>query len=415
MATQTHSPFETLARVIEHLDDDGRSVRRTEAAGSGGDGSLRATVDVSVGTLSGDDSGLEPTDAAVDGALSVTFRAPTFPDPAEALSDAYPGVSVDPTDVWIDEGSVVVRLEVSIGDADRSTGAGDATTNGGTSGDEEPPAPGDAASTFGNVAADGAGTAAADAAGTGSGHTHEADAPSDRNADAKAADRASPEGEGAGAEVVSPLNAVRDESVPPYDDTPYLRRLYETCGTFAEMSERIEMDVSAETVRRYMIEADVHAPTSYETGGAASGAGAAGGSETPTTEDGAASGAGGADGSETPTTEDGATTEAESTDGADRGGAGEYEPSTSLPDEQLVADGIGLPESLTLHDVVDAVVDARTVHEVQRDVGLDYDRTRQLLTQLNVLDLVVGRVAADRTVTVDVVADRIRQCTPDAS
>jgi hypothetical protein len=162
------------------------------------------------------------------------------------------------------------------------------------------------------------------------------------------------------------------------------------------MSERIEMDVSAETVRRYMIEADVHAPTSYETGGAASGAG-------------------GADGSETPTTEDGATTEAESTDGADRGGAGEYEPSTSLPDEQLVADGIGLPESLTLHDVVDAVVDARTVHEVQRDVGLDYDRTRQLLTQLNVLDLVVGRVAADRTVTVDVVADRIRQCTPDAS
>ena len=88
-----------------------------------------------------------------------------------------------------------------------------------------------------------------------------------------------------------------------------------------------------------------------------------------------------------------------------------------LPDEQLVADGIGLPEELTLHEVADAVVDARTVHEVQRDIGLGYDRTRQLLTRLNVLDLVVGRVGAepDRKGTVEIVADRIRQCTPDSA
>ncbi|MBB6646676.1 hypothetical protein [Halobellus ruber] len=400
MVTQTHSPFETLARVIEHLDDDGRTVRRTEAAGGGGDGALRATVDVSVGALSGDDAGFEPTDAAVDGALSVTFRAPAFPDPAEALSGAYPGVSVDPTDVWVEDGAVVVTLAVTIGGADRSIGAEDTTANDGAdgaSGDEG--APGSAASTFGSAAADGAGAVTADATETGSEDAHEADA-----------DQTSAEDDEPAAEVVSPLDAVRDESVPPYDDTPYLRRLYETCGTFAEMSERIEMDVSAETVRRYMIEADVHSPTSYETGGgAASGAGRADGSEPPT-EDGAASGAGTVDGSEPPT-EDGAA----STDGADRGGAGEHDPAASLPDEQLVADGIGLPESLTLRDVVDAVVGARTVHEVQREIGLDYDRTRQLLTQLNVLDLVVGRVAADRTVTVDIVADRIRQCTPDAA
>ena len=139
------------------------------------------------------------------------------------------------------------------------------------------------------------------------------------------------------------------------------------------MSRRIDMDVSAETVRRYMTEAGVHSPTSYETAGGAR----------------AASGADDDDGSGT----------------------------ASLPDEQLVADGIGLPEALTLHDVVDAVVDARTVHEVQREVGLEYDRTRQLLTQLNVLDLVVGRVSGDpdQRVTVEVVADRIRQCAPDSA
>jgi hypothetical protein len=192
-----------------------------------------------------------------------------------------------------------------------------------------------------------------------------------------------------GSDAAEPvLEAVRDESVPAYDDTPYLRRLYETCDTFAEMSDRIEMDVSAETVRRYMTEAGVHSPTSYGTA------------------DGASDSAGGSDAG---------------ADVRESGGAADPDPdpeeSAALPDEQLVADGIGLPEALTLHDVVDAVVDARTVHEVQRALGLEYDRTRQLLTQLNVLDLVMGRVSGDAgpAVTVDVVADRIRQCAPDTA
>jgi hypothetical protein len=370
MATQTHSPFETLARVIEHLDDDGRSVRRTEAAGSGGGGSLRATVDVSVGTA----ADLEPTEATIDDGLSVTFRAPAFPDPTEVLPAEYPRVSVEPTGVRLDEDSVIVTLAVTIGDDDGGSREGD------TAGDDESAdatSGGDAAAgeTEGNAADDDRDSAAAD---TDTGSTPR-------------------------------LAAARDESVPAYDDTPYLRRLYETCETFAEMSERIEMDVSAETVRRYMTEAGIHSPTSYET---------AGGTR-------AASGGEGADGGTTDT----GTTDAEPVDdppsqetSAESASPGRptddgTEGAASLPDEQLVADGIGLPEELTLRDIVDAVVDARTVHEVQREVGLEYNRTRQLLTQLNVLDLVMGRVSGDpdRTVTVDIVADRIRQCAPDTA
>ena len=379
MAMQTRSPFETLARVIEHLDDDGRSVRRTEAAGSGGDGSLRATVELSVGTVTGDGPDLDPTDAAVDDGLAVTFRAPAFPDPGAALSPAYPPVSVAATGVSVDGDEVVVTLSVTIGDADASADESDPV-------DETAAEDDRAASAFGRRSTD------------------------DRDDDGRAGDEATPNGAvaadgaddrpgtdaapsdadpGDDADATEPvLAAVRDESVPAYDDTPYLRRLYETSDTFAEMSDRIEMDVSAETVRRYMTEAGIHSPTSYET------------------TDGAPDAADGTD-----------------VDPDVRGSGGATDPdpdseeSAALPDEQLVADGIGLPESLTLHDVVDAVVDARTVHEVQRALGLEYDRTRQLLTQLNVLDLVMGRVTgdADPAVTVDVVADRIRQCAPDTA
>ena len=389
MVTRTHSPFETLARVIEHLDGDGRSVRRTEASGSDQDGSLRATVAVSVGTGSESAAGLDPVDATVDDGLAVTFRAPAFPDPEAALSSEYPRVSAAPTDVARDGDGVVVTLRLTIGDADRSADEGGVIER-----DEDRSA---ATAAFGAQSAD------VDA-GTGDPGTAGDDRGGEANSDIEAADTSADD---ADTGATSPLAAVRDESVPAYDDTPYLRRLYETCETFAEMSDRIEMDVSAETVRRYMTDAGVHTPTSYETTG-----------RTSASSDGTASDA---ESDASVATQSAADTESagESAAPASRGSLadGDRETTASLPDEQLVTDGIGLPESLTLHDVVDAVVDARTVHEVQREVGLGYDRTRQLLCQLNVLDLVVGRVTAarDRTVTVDVVADRIRESAPDAA
>jgi hypothetical protein len=154
------------------------------------------------------------------------------------------------------------------------------------------------------------------------------------------------------------LAAVRDESVPPFEDVPYLRRLYERCDTFAAMTRLFETDVSAETVRRYMIEAGVHDPDSY------------------------------------------ATDEADATA------------------EDLPVDGADVPDDLTVGAVADAVVDARTTYEVSRRVGLDLDQTRDLLRRLDLLDLVTARIdaAPDHRASTEEVAARIRRRAPgDAS
>jgi hypothetical protein len=175
-----------------------------------------------------------------------------------------------------------------------------------------------------------------------------------------------------------PLMAVRDESVPPYEDVAYLERLYETCATFTEMSEKIVMDVSSETVRRYMIEADVHDPTSYNT-------------------------VSGNDDEETDDVEH-------------RDGPTPDDPMDRIADEQLVADGIGLPKNIRLEDVADAVVDSLTVYEVQQHLNLERQRTQKLLKQLNLIDLVTRQIAdnPEESVTYEQVAARIRQCEPAA-
>jgi len=169
---------------------------------------------------------------------------------------------------------------------------------------------------------------------------------------------------------VIPASAVRDEDVPPYEDTAYLERLYEACDTFAEMSRSIEMDVAAETVRRYMIEAGIHDPDSYDT----------------------------------------AVSERRDTRVA-------HESSENGHEDQLVTDGLGLPHDVEATTLVDAVTDARTVYEVQRRLDLDRRRTRELLADFDLLDLVRRRVGEDpdRTVSAATVADRIRDRTLEAT
>jgi len=189
------------------------------------------------------------------------------------------------------------------------------------------------------------------------------------------------------------LQLVRDESVPPYEDVAYLEALYEACETFAEMREVIEMDVSAETVRRYMIDAGIHEPTDYETAAA----------ETPVDSQ-------AADEAESAGDEDAADATASTQPAAS---TTETPPSESLPDAQLIADGVGLPAHVEITDVIDAVVNASTVYQVRQDLGLSDTDTRALLKQLDVLDLVMCRLsrAEHREVTHEDAAARIRRST----
>jgi hypothetical protein len=197
-----------------------------------------------------------------------------------------------------------------------------------------------------------------------------------------------PADEGTSASPDSP--AVRDESLPPYEDTAYLEWLYDSCDTFDEMSRRIEMDVSAETVRRYTIEAGVHDPTSYETSADEESTATADVAETET---------------DTKTTAPSSESEAPEAE----------DPIESIPDEQLLTDGLGLPADLTIEDVADAVVNSVTVYEVHRQLGLGQERTRKLLKRLHLIDLVLHQMNGEpeRGTTYEEVAARIRQFAPE--
>jgi len=309
---ETDDQFDTLSTVLEQFDARGWPVRHVEATLDGPDGAdggpLSVSIEVPVGMPGDDGTGppVTPDRATItaEGDLRVDCRLSDAPVPGAE----HPAVSIRDRSARIDDGSVLLVLDLGV----------------------RPPA--DAGSRPTGTVIDDRGRPDD---GTGS---DDRDRTTETNGDERGRATAAD-----GRDRSTALAAVRDESVPPYEDTEYLRRLYETCDTFSEMSRIIEMDVAAETVRRYMIDAGIHDPDSYDTA-----------HEDPSTD----------------------------------GGSGSR-------DGELVADGIGLPEDVDREALIDAVVDAKTVYEVRRDLGLDSARARDLLRELGVLDLVTGRIDED--------------------
>ncbi|GGN20502.1 hypothetical protein [Halarchaeum nitratireducens] len=148
-----------------------------------------------------------------------------------------------------------------------------------------------------------------------------------------------------------------DADVPPFRDADRLAEIYASCETFAEMADVIEMDVSAETVRRYMIRNGIHEPDSYDTGNA--------------------------DDATTPETAPAAQSPSTTPDAHD---------DTAPP---IRTDGMGLPESVTVDDLVVAVNDAETIREVGRCLGIERMDAFELLTDLDLLEFVMGRLTRD--------------------
>lgn len=357
------SSFDILSRIVEQYESNGRSVRHVEATASEADGdTLHVTMDIPVALCSasgGSHSELTPETATVTegGGLQVGFSAsvPAGPPPtiAGTVSASNQAVRV------ADDSGLLLTVELTIDPSGSETRQ--ATAGNEQSGSEPSAAKEDASASPGRSAA--------------GGH-HDESEPQPELAD---------------------IAAVRDESLPAYEDTEYLQRLYDSCDTFAEMSQKIEMDVTAETVRRYMIDISIHNPTTYNTATVEEQADehlsttaedAAGELETDTTD------------SETEVT----TPTPSQPPTADN-------PVETAPGEQLVTNGIGLPEGLQIEDIMDAVVDSVTVHEVQRHLGLERQPTRELLEQLNLLDVVMRRIAdnPEQEVSYEEVATRIRQ------
>ncbi len=309
---ELQASFDILSAVVDGYESRGLSIETVDATtDDGGTGEVHATVEVglprSVLFAAGEDAATDATAVADDGTLRISFPV----DDVVRAPASVPGVvstSIESARVTADGAVAAVMLVV-----DPSTD--DTGSDASADGPEEaaPPPTGDETATDGGT----------------------------RDA----------------------LAAVRDDSVPPFEDGPYLRRLYERCDTFAAMTRLFETDVSAETVRRYMIEAGVHDPDSY-----------------------------------------GVAAEAEAGDEA------EARDETAAVDD-VTAATVDVPADLTVADVAEAVADARTIHEVHRRIGIDQEATRDLLRRLDLLNLVTSRIdaAPDRRISQEEVAARIRQ------
>ncbi|WP_224270930.1 hypothetical protein [Haloprofundus salinisoli] len=196
------------------------------------------------------------------------------------------------------------------------------------------------------------------------------------------------------------LADTRNEDVPPYEDTEYLQCLYDSFDTFTAMADALEMDVASETVRRYMIDAGVHQPTTYDTSDkfesrSEDDRSSTESSETSTTR-------GEHQYVEAPTVEKEPSLESIGPDETDEGEL----------QKPLIADGIGLPNDVELEELIDAVQSSMTLYDVQRQLGLDQGQTRELLEKLNLLDLVVKRVYGaekpEHPPSRDEIANRVR-------
>jgi hypothetical protein len=161
----------------------------------------------------------------------------------------------------------------------------------------------------------------------------------------------------------------------PYRDPDRLREVYDDHETFAEMTDALDVDVTAETVRTNMIKHGIHEPASQ--------------SSAP---------------DERPANDDDESSPAESEPDDNAG-------TDAVADETGLPDGIELPEGMTLNQLKTSVQSARSFLDVQRELGGDRDVTYQLLKELNLLDLVHGRLSkqSERTISDKQIDERIRQ------
>jgi len=179
----------------------------------------------------------------------------------------------------------------------------------------------------------------------------------------------------------------RDRDVPPFEDTELLSEVYESCDTFREMADELGMDVTAETVRRYMVDHDIHEPNSYDTGPASGGG---------RDEDGGNSAA---------------SAGAEDRQGTDDEESAETDPEDRRETPAVRADGIGLPEDVTVDTLIETVRRSNTIYEFKREVGLEREDALDVLRDLHLLEFFTGRLDArsEREITREDVVERLRE------
>jgi hypothetical protein len=184
----------------------------------------------------------------------------------------------------------------------------------------------------------------------------------------------------------------QSDSVPAYKDPEALQAAYDACDTFPEMTEALDADVTSETVRRYMVEYDIHDPTDTtpQAGGLSlsdvQADSDAATDKTPSTD------------SDTPDAQTDDDGHREEPDGLGSRSVADLfaEADSQDSDDNLVADGLGISQDLTVAELARTVTQATSLHEVTQRLDLSQTHARRLLSELDLLDLVTHRLAANQ-------------------
>lgn len=190
-----------------------------------------------------------------------------------------------------------------------------------------------------------------------------------------------------------------NESVPAYKDPDALLDVYERCDTFVEMTEALEVDVTPETVRTYMVKHDIHEPekSSSEASGDSDDEGTTpvrplGGDNTDQV-----------DSQELADDNDERTSHVSGT----QRGEEVAEAATDGGNPPTFEDE--LPPDIEADELIDAVRSAKTIYDVRRELDYDRERTVELLRKFDLLELVTGRLSkcSDRVATTDEITTRL--------
>lgn len=224
------------------------------------------------------------------------------------------------------------------------------------------------------------------------------------------------------------------EAVPAYKNPEALQAVYKQYSSFPEMTEALGVDVTPETVRRHMIEHDIHDPDDTRP---KSYIDAKGSSEMADHTDTVA------DSTETespadadPDTDEQTDTSSgvrndvvtrEATSAITDGGnlavddANKQSPVATMKIQDVVAESstqrgadstvgsdIGLLETLTVAELAETINQSQTIHEVTQHIGVRRSAAKQFLQQFGLIDFVSHRLTADQiTVSPDEIVRRI--------
>lgn len=191
----------------------------------------------------------------------------------------------------------------------------------------------------------------------------------------------------------------QSNATPIYKDPEALEAVYEEYDTFPKMTEALGADVTSETVRRYMVEYEIHEPSDNTPQ-----------SYSPTSNDERESSTQSESDPRATTESVARSAERDSTSKEPTNSAGSNSPelgqqsvaelieeeSNRTREDAIVADGLGVPRDLCVAEFADVINSSNTIREVSRQLEMSPDDARQLLKKLDLTDLVTDRLTADQ-------------------